>query len=54
MKKLAEVYDDEVDRSISRVVSVIEPTLVGILSVVIGAILLSVMLPLMGIMSSIG
>ena len=33
---------------------VLEPTLVAILSIIVGMILLSVMLPLMGIMSSIG
>ena len=33
---------------------VLEPTLVAILSVIVGMVLLSVMLPLMGIMSSIG
>ncbi len=52
--KIAEIYEDEIDRSISRIVSVIEPTLVAILCIVIGAILLSVMLPLMDIMTSIG
>ena len=33
--------------------AVLEPTLVAVLSLVVGVILLSVMLPLMGIMSSI-
>jgi type IV pilus assembly protein PilC len=41
---------DEIDRLIGK----IEPTLVIITSVIIGVILLSVMLPLMGIMSTIG
>ena len=36
-----------------RLVSIIEPTLVGVLSVVIGTVLLSVMLPMAGIISSI-
>lgn len=54
MKKLAGLYEEEIDASIDKTVSTIEPVLVGILSVVIGAILLSVMLPLMSIMSSIG
>ena len=54
MKKLADIYQEEVDASIEKTVSVIEPVLVGILSVVIGAILLSVMLPLMSIITSIG
>lgn len=39
---------------VARMLSVLEPTLVAILAVVVGIILLSVMLPLMGVMSSIG
>ena len=54
MEKLAGLYDEDVDTSINNAVSVIEPVMVGVLSVIIGSILLSVMLPLMGIMSSIG
>lgn len=53
MKKLAELYQDEVDDAIRRLVSIIEPTLVAVLSVIIGGILLQVMLPLAGILSSI-
>lgn len=52
--KIADIYEDEIDRSIARIVSVIEPILVAILCVIIGTILLSVMLPLMDIMTSIG
>lgn len=51
MRRLAGLYDEEMDESISRVVGVIEPTLVALMSVIIGAILLSVMLPLMSVLS---
>jgi len=44
----------DVKDSIDRIVGRVEPTLVIISSLIIGVILLSVMLPLMGIMSSIG
>ncbi len=54
MKKLTSIYENEADYSISNAVSLIEPVLVGTLCVVIGFILISVMLPLMNIMSSIG
>ena len=54
MKKLADRYQDEVDAEVTRLVSLVEPTLVAVFSVLVGFILLSVMLPLMGIMSSIG
>lgn len=54
MQKLAERYEDEIDTQIGGIISILEPTLVAILSIIVGMILLSVMLPLMGIMSSIG
>ncbi|MBW7572938.1 type II secretion system F family protein [Caproiciproducens faecalis] len=54
MRHLAEIYSEDADESVSRAVSIIEPAMVAALSIIIGAILLSVMLPLMGIMSSIG
>ena len=51
--KLAELYEEQVEDDITRLVSIIEPTLVALLSVVIGAVLLSVMLPMAGILSSL-
>ena len=54
MEKLTSIYEDDVDQTISNSVALIEPILVGVLCVVIGFILISVMLPLMNIMSSIG
>lgn len=54
MKKLAGIYDREVEEGIQKLVSWIEPALVGIMTLMIGGILLSVMLPLVSIMMSIG
>lgn len=54
MSKMSEVYEEEVDQSLAKLVSFIEPTLVAVLSFIIGGILVSVMLPLASIMSSIG
>jgi type IV pilus assembly protein PilC len=54
MAEIARRGDINVRDEIDRIVGKIEPTLVIISSVVIGIILLSVMLPLMGIMTSIG
>jgi type IV pilus assembly protein PilC len=54
MSHLADIYDEDVQESVNKAIAFIEPALVAVLSVIIGAILLSVMLPLMGIMSSIG
>ena len=54
MERVAEQYAGEADERISRTVSRLEPTLVAVMSILVGMILLSVMLPLMGIMSGIG
>jgi type IV pilus assembly protein PilC len=54
MKKLADRYEEEIDARVGNLIALLEPSLVAVLSVIVGMILLSVMLPLMGIMSSIG
>lgn len=54
MKQISQNYESETDKQMSRIISIIEPTLVILLSLIVGVILLSVLLPLMGIMSSIG
>ncbi len=53
LAKLSALYEEQVEDDITRLVSIIEPTLVALLSVVIGAVLLSVMLPMAGILSSL-
>lgn len=53
LNKIAEKNNDEAMELISRRIAFIEPLLVGLVSVIIGTLLLSVMLPLIGIMSSI-
>ena len=54
MAEIARRSDINVRDDIDRIVGSIEPTLVIISSVVVGIILFSVMLPLMGIMTAIG
>lgn len=54
LKKIAVQADDEVTAQIQNFISVLEPTLVAVLSVLVGGVLLSVMVPLMGILSNIG
>lgn len=54
LQKIADQYEKETDKKLQSIISVLEPTLVIILSVIVGFILLSVILPLMGIMSTIG
>ena len=53
MAKIAAIYEEQVEDGFTRLVAIIEPTLVALLSVVIGAILLSVMLPMAGILSNL-
>jgi len=53
LSKLAGLYEEQVEDGITRLVAIIEPTLVALLSIVIGAVLLSVMLPMAGILSSL-
>ncbi len=51
IENISKRYEEEIDENISRIIAVIEPSLVAILSIVVGVILLAVMLPLMSIMS---
>ncbi len=51
-KEISELYEEDVSISLNNFIGILEPTLVICLAVVIGIILLSVMLPLIGIMSS--
>ena len=51
---IARHYKAETNRRISGLLSAIEPTMVAVLSIIVGMILLSVITPLMGILSNIG
>ncbi len=52
LEKLSVLYEEQAEEDISRLVGIIEPTLVALLSLVIGAVLLSIMLPMAGILGS--
>lgn len=54
MEQIAKRSEEKAVESIDASMAKIEPTLVVIISLIVGSVLLSVMLPLMGIMSSIG
>jgi type IV pilus assembly protein PilC len=54
LNKIASAYEGEVDFRLMRLTGIIEPLLVVVLSIIVGAILLTVMLPLVEIMASIG
>ena len=53
MSEIAQRSEDAINADLDRIIGLIEPTLVVIMSIFIGAILLAVMLPLTGIMSAI-
>ncbi len=53
MQKISTIYMDEANERIDRTLGALEPALVGIVSVAIGVILISVMLPLTNLMSSL-
>ena len=54
MARLSSIYEKEVDDSLKRLTSAIEPAFVAVLSVVVGVILISVMMPLIEVMTVIG
>lgn len=54
MDQLAEEYDQKTSETIDNLISRLEPTLVSILAAAVGLVLLSVMLPLAGVLSAIG
>ena len=53
LDKAAKVFDDEVDDAVERFTALLEPVLIIILSIIVGIILLSVVLPMIAVMSSI-
>ena len=53
MQQIAVAYEKDIDYSIQKLLNIIEPTLVILLSCIAGMILLAVMLPLSGIMAGL-
>lgn len=54
MDSLAEDYDKKSTEAIDSMIARLEPTIVSVLAVAVGLVLLAVMLPLAGVLSSIG
>ena len=54
LTKISTYYEEETLTRMQRILGAIEPTLVIFFSLMVGLILLSVIMPLIGIMSSIG
>ncbi|MCX7780946.1 MAG: type II secretion system F family protein [Negativicutes bacterium] len=53
LEKVADFYESDVDDIISRLSSLIEPILIGVLGVVIGLIVISIILPLFDIVTNV-
>ena len=54
MHNISVAYEEETDEQLRHFISTLEPTLIIILSFIIGIIIISFLLPLLGIMASIG
>ncbi len=54
MDNISNDYEQQADASIDNMIARLEPTMVAVLAIVVGLILLSVMLPLAGVLAGIG
>lgn len=54
MKYVADLYEEEYQAALVKKVSLVEPISIAVISILIGGVLISVMFPLLGILSSIG
>lgn len=54
MDRISKEYEDNIEQEINHFLSILEPSLVILMSLMIGFILLTFLMPLIGIMSSIG
>ena len=54
MDEISKSYEDEADTAMEHMVSRFEPTVVAVLAIAVGLVLLSVMLPLVSVLSAIG
>ena len=54
LARLAQVFSEDANMRMGRIIDSVEPVLAGFLTVSVGITLLAVMLPLIGILTSIG
>jgi type IV pilus assembly protein PilC len=52
--KVADVYDDEVDNAVTALTSILEPIMIVVLALVVGAVVFALFLPLIKIISEMG
>lgn len=53
-KKISSRMDENARRTLNNIVSMVEPAMIVVLAIMIGSVLLTIMLPLMNIMSALG
>ncbi len=54
LMKVADFYEDEVEQAVKALTSVLEPLMMIVIAVMVGAILLSMYLPLFSIFEGLG
>jgi type IV pilus assembly protein PilC len=52
--KVADVYDDEVDNAVTALTSILEPIMIVILALIVGAVVFALFLPLIKMISTMG
>ena len=53
MNMISDRYTEEINDRISSVLGLVEPVLVIVMTLIVGSILLSIMIPLMNVMASV-
>ncbi len=54
LEKIADTYDEEVDRSVEAMTSLIEPVMIVLLAVIVGSIVIAMFLPLIQMIETLG
>jgi type IV pilus assembly protein PilC len=52
--KVADVYDDEVDNSVTALTSILEPIMIVFLALIVGSVVFALFLPLIKMISTMG
>jgi type IV pilus assembly protein PilC len=52
--KIADVYEDEVDNSVSAHTSMLEPLMIVMLAIVVGVIVMALFMPLISVINNLG
>lgn len=54
LEKIADFYESDVDDVVTRLSSIIEPVIIGVLGVIVGIIIVSIMIPLFDVVTNAG